>query len=81
MSDPDLEAEIQKHLQEVNQALARVEQIKRIKILPEVWGPDSDVMTPTMKVKRAVVAKKYADAIEDLYATDGQFAGSAPPAS
>lgn len=78
MSDPDLEAEILKHLQEVNQALARVEQIKRIKILPEVWGPDSDVMTPTMKVKRAVVAQKYADAIENLYATDEQLAGSAP---
>ena len=78
MSDPDLEAEILKHLQEVNQALARVEQIKRIKILPEVWGPDSDVMTPTMKVKRAVVAQKYADAIENLYATDEQLAGSVP---
>ena len=78
MSDPDLEAEILKHLQEVNQALARVEQIKRIKILPEVWGPDSDVMTPTMKVKRAVVAQKYADAIENLYAADEQLAGSVP---
>ncbi|MGB9308255.1 MAG: long-chain fatty acid--CoA ligase [Mycobacterium sp.] len=78
MSDPDLEAEILEHLQEVNQALARVEQIKRIKILPEVWGPDSEVMTPTMKVKRAVVAQKYADAIDSLYATDEQLAGSAP---
>ncbi|MGO9100207.1 MAG: AMP-dependent synthetase/ligase [Mycobacterium sp.] len=78
MSDPDLEAEILKHLQEVNQALGRVEQIKRIKILPEVWGPDSDVMTPTMKVKRAVVAQKYADAIENLYAADEQLAGSVP---
>jgi long-chain acyl-CoA synthetase len=78
MSDPDLEAEILKHLQEVNQALARVEQIKRIKILPEVWGPDSDVMTPTMKIKRAVVAQKYANAIENLYAADEQLAGSAP---
>ncbi len=77
MSDPDLEAEILEHLQEVNQALARVEQIKRIKILPEVWGPDSDVMTPTMKVKRAVVTQKYADAIENIYATDEQLAGSA----
>lgn len=81
MSDPDLEAEMLKHLEEVNQALARVEQIKRIKILPEVWGPDSEMLTPTLKVKRAVVLKKYAEAIEDLYAANYRLAGSAPTAS
>lgn len=80
MSDPDLEAAILKHLEDVNQALARVEQIKRIKILPEVWGPDSEMMTPTFKVKRAAVLEKYAEAIEDLYAVNDQLADSAPTA-
>ncbi|KZS57872.1 hypothetical protein A4G26_14800 [Mycobacterium kansasii] len=81
MSDPDLLDEIFRHLEEVNQALARVEQVKRIKVLPEVWGPDSDVMTPTLKVKRAVVLEKYAKAIEDLYAADEHLAASSPSAS
>jgi long-chain acyl-CoA synthetase len=80
MSDPDLEAAILKHLEDVNQTLARVEQIKRIKILPEVWGPDSEMMTPTFKVKRAAVLEKYAEAIEDLYAVNDQLADSAPTA-
>ncbi len=36
MSDPQLEAEIQEHVQEINKELAHVEQINRIKNLPEV---------------------------------------------
>ena len=67
MADPDLEQEILAHIEQVNKDLARVEQIKKIKILPEVWGPDSDVMTPTMKVKRNVVTEKYAAHIDGLY--------------
>lgn len=67
MADPDLEQEILAHVEQVNRELARVEQIKKIRILPEVWGPDSDVMTPTMKVKRNVVTEKYAAHIDGLY--------------
>ncbi len=67
MSDPDLAQEIFAHIEQVNKDLARVEQVKKIKVLPEVWGPDSDVMTPTMKVKRSVVTQKYAAHIDGLY--------------
>ena len=44
-----------------------MEQIKRFAILPTEWLPDSEELTPTMKVKRRGVLAKYADEIEQLY--------------
>jgi long-subunit acyl-CoA synthetase (AMP-forming) len=51
-----------------NSKLSRVEQIRRHTILPGAWLPGGDEMTPTMKVRRHVVAAKYADVIEAMYA-------------
>src|SRR5215471_9060509 len=51
-----------------NTRLSRVEQIKRWAILPMFWEPGCDEITPTMKLKRRVVAAKYADVVESLYA-------------
>ena len=50
-----------------NQRMARVEQIKRFKVLPAVWEPGGDELTPTQKLKRKPIADKYADEIEALY--------------
>ncbi len=51
-----------------NEQLARVEQIKKFKLLPEEWQPGGDELTPTMKLKRKPIAEKYAEEIEELYA-------------
>jgi len=51
-----------------NSKLARVEQIKRYKILSTDWAPGGDELTPTMKLKRKPIAAKYAAEIEALYA-------------
>ena len=51
-----------------NGGLARVEQIKRFRILPVDWMPGGDELTPTMKLKRKPIAEKYAAEIEALYA-------------
>ena len=40
--------------------LSRVEQIKKYTILPDVWEPGGDEITPTMKLKRKPIAAKYA---------------------
>ncbi len=66
--DPDVEASIMAHVDKINQNFARVEQVKKISILPHDLSQESGELTPTLKVKRAVVASKHEDAIEQLYA-------------
>lgn len=51
-----------------NERLSRVEQIKRFTVLDVDWQPDSDELTPTMKLKRKPIADKYSHLVEDLYA-------------
>jgi long-chain acyl-CoA synthetase len=53
--------------QRVNSALARFEKIKRFAIVPYDFSVEGGELTPTMKVRRAVVEQKYADVIESLY--------------
>ncbi len=52
----------------MNEKFARVEQVKKIAILPEDLSQESGELTPTLKVKRAVVADKHQGEIEQLYA-------------
>ena len=66
-NDPDLLAAIQTGVDAVNEQFAQVEQIKRFVVLGEEWLPDSDVLTPTMKLKRRGIHQRYAAAIEGLY--------------
>jgi long-subunit acyl-CoA synthetase (AMP-forming) len=65
---PELIAEVQGAVDRGNARLARVEQVKKFRLLPVSWTPDSDEMTPTMKLKRKPIAAKYAEEIEALYA-------------
>ena len=55
-------------MEKINQKFARVEQVKKIEILPADLSQEGGELTPTMKVKRNVVADKYAERIEALYA-------------
>jgi long-chain acyl-CoA synthetase len=61
-------AEIERGLAELNKRLAQPERIKRVLILGEEWQPDSDELTPTLKLKRRAVLDKYAAQIDSLYA-------------
>jgi long-chain acyl-CoA synthetase len=67
-SHPDVRATIEQHVEKINQKFARVEQVKKIEILPHDLSQEGGELTPTMKVKRAVVAQKYEPEIERLYA-------------
>jgi long-chain acyl-CoA synthetase len=51
-----------------NERLARVQQVKRWRLLPVEWTAESEELTPTLKLKRRVVHAKYADDIDTLYA-------------
>jgi long-chain acyl-CoA synthetase len=65
---PEMRELIQQHIDAINENFARVEQIKKFAILPEDLSQEGGELTPTMKVKRAAVTEKHADAIEKLYA-------------
>ena len=65
--DEKLLAAVQEAIDEANAKMARVEQIKKFKVLPTDWEPGGDELTPTMKLKRKPIAEKYADEIEELY--------------
>ena len=43
------------------------ERVKRVTILTEEWMPDSDLLTPTSKLKRRGVNARFADEIEAIY--------------
>ncbi len=58
---------IQAELEQVNAKLARVEQIKDFRIISQLLTAEDDELTPTMKLKRKVVARKYAEVITAMY--------------
>jgi long-subunit acyl-CoA synthetase (AMP-forming) len=64
----EVQAQIALAVEEANSHLSRVEQIKKFRVLGEDWVPDSDILTPTSKLKRRGVNERYADVIEALYA-------------
>ncbi len=66
--DAGVRAEIQKQIDRVNQDLARVEQIKKFAILDKTFSVETGELTPTLKLKRNVVQKKFAREIDSLYA-------------
>jgi long-chain acyl-CoA synthetase len=66
--DADLRAEIQGAVDEANKAVSKAEAIKAFKILGTDWSVESGELTPSLKVKRNVVADIYAKDIEKLYA-------------
>ena len=59
-----LEGEIEA---QVNPKLSRFETIKRFAVLPQDFSVAGGELTPTLKVKRSVVEKKFAGLIEELY--------------
>ena len=66
-STDEVRKAIDEHLERVNAKFARVEQVKKIVILPHDLSQEGGELTPTMKVKRNVVTEKYAGEIEALY--------------
>ena len=67
-SNEDIRKAIEAHVEEINEKFARVEQVKKIAILPEDLSQENGELTPTLKVKRAVVTAKREPEIEELYA-------------
>ncbi len=54
-------------IERVNKKMARVEQIKKFFLLETQLSAEDEELTPTMKLKRKLVEKKYAARIEAMY--------------
>jgi long-chain acyl-CoA synthetase len=67
-ANPEVRASISAQIEKINQKFARVEQVKKFEILPADLSQEGGELTPTLKVKRNVVADKYASAVDALYA-------------
>jgi long-subunit acyl-CoA synthetase (AMP-forming) len=66
--DPEVLDAVDNEVKAGNARLSRIEQIKAWQVMGADWLPDSDELTPTMKLKRRPIAEKYADLIDSLYA-------------
>ena len=66
-ADPRVHAELQKEVDRVNRKFARIEQVKRFAILGHDLTQGDGELTPTLKVKRAIVYDKYGDVFAGLY--------------
>jgi long-chain acyl-CoA synthetase len=67
-NDPELMADIQAAVDEANKAVSRAESIRKFRILSEDFTEISGYLTPSLKVRRNLVLRDYADEIEALYA-------------
>jgi long-chain acyl-CoA synthetase len=63
----DFRAIVDKHVEEKNKQLAKVETIKYYRILKQPFSEVTGELTPSLKVKRKVVMQKYADLIGSMY--------------
>ena len=64
---PQVQALIEAELQRVNQKFARVEQVKKFRLIEQKLTAEDDELTPTMKLKRKFVHQKYSDLIASMY--------------
>src|SRR3954467_2903273 len=70
-ADPAVQAELAADVAAVNARLSTVEHIRRFVLLGEEWLPDSETLTPTMKLKRRGVLAAYGASVEEMYAGGG----------
>jgi long-chain acyl-CoA synthetase len=65
--EPSVREAVGEAIDQANEHLARVEQIKRFTIVEGDWVPGGEELTPTMKLKRKPIAEKYAEQIAAMY--------------
>jgi long-chain acyl-CoA synthetase len=66
-ADPDFHAVLDKVVARVNQRLSNVEKVRRFALATEPFSIDNEQMTPTMKIRRHVIVRRYRDVLDALY--------------
>ena len=77
VNDPKVRGLIQDELDRFNQNLDRQEKIRRFILLPRDFSIDEDEITPSLKVKRRQIDKKYKHLIDQMYADENLVEGTA----
>jgi len=70
-ADAQVQQEVARAVADVNERFSRVEHVRRFVLLGEEWLPDSDMLTPTMKLKRRGVLASYGDKVDEMYSGGG----------
>ncbi len=80
IKDPNVIKKYQGEIDKLNATLSEYECIKRFRLVCEEWSQDSGELSPTLKLKRNVIKKKYASVIDEIYMhQDEQQQGPANP--
>jgi long-chain acyl-CoA synthetase len=74
VANRDVNALIESEIRGSNEHFGHYSQVKKFVLLAKEWSPEGGELTPTMKLKRRELLKKYADEIESLYAGEEQTA-------
>lgn len=67
VDDPELQADVQKAIDDANGAVSKAERIKQFRILPEDFTEETGELTPSLKLKRNKVAENHAAEIDAIY--------------
>jgi long-chain acyl-CoA synthetase len=65
--EPAVHAAVASAVSAVNERLSRPEQIRAFRIMPDLWTPETGELTPTLKLRRRVIAERHAAVIEEMY--------------
>jgi long-chain acyl-CoA synthetase len=66
---PEVEALVEREVAKANEFLARAEQVKYVRIIPQELDPEEGETTPNYKIKRKLIAEMFGDLIESMYET------------
>ena len=64
---PDVVKRFQAEVKKYNANFGDFEQVKKYKLMADEWLPTNGFLSPTMKIKRNVIEKHYAELIEKLF--------------
>ena len=67
VKDPKVVAEYKRIVEGVNKTLSHHETIKRVTVVPDEWAIETGELTPSMKMKRRIIEKKYEKEIGEFY--------------
>jgi long-chain acyl-CoA synthetase len=67
IADPTVYKRIFEEVEKVNANLGNWEQLKKIKLLPDLFSIEGNELTPTLKLKRKVILEKYSQAYHEIF--------------